>query len=198
MPRKITKKSETTPEPNAPGRVYTPMDTHLHLEALEELMLRKLYNEQKCVRSMLDKVRKKQIPYISERRVRTLYYRLEKEWASMSKHRRQFHWEKKVRELEEFIEICRNGVVDEETGKTITRPTRMVEIQARVELHRILGMRSDTPVVQIANVVSNAQNINQQLEAIPPAALSQMLLGLPGLKSEAIEVRAEVANEKDK
>lgn len=190
------------PKPEAPlkppKRKYSFGDTTIHIEVLERLMIRDLLSEHHCRKKMVEMAVAKEIPYISENRVSTLYRRLEREWSEFSQIRRKYDWEKKTRELEEVVKMCRTGVKDETTGKWITKPSRNQEIMARAELHRVLGMHARQPLIVMTNTVNNTLSIDQQFANLPKAGLSQMLLGLPYMSDDGEEpetVEAEVVDE---
>ena len=172
--------------------------TRIHIDELEKLILVELLPESRAATRLVEMAKNGEIPHISYQRGQRLYRRCIEEWSQGSAEKRKHDFEKNLRSLEELIMICRNGRKDpKDPSKWITRPSVHAEIQARIELHRILGMYSPTPIVSF----NFGSGIGTAFASAPPEMLAQLARGHvpylePGTSDEdAIVTPAEEATE---
>jgi len=171
-----------------------------HIEALETLMLRELMNERQCMDAMMQLAARGEIPELTRRRVGVLYHRIQAAWSERSREDRKHDWAQRVLELLELIRLCRVGVREQLTAEEraagkkpgwITRPNRHTEVMARAELHRIMGMYADKPLVQFVQNNVGAGGLGDA----SPGLLRQIANGcIPFLsvgERKALDVRSE-------
>lgn len=152
-------------------------DLQKQLDAIATLLTQG-YSTQKTITTVIRMSEMGRFPLLNKKRAAELVKVVTSEWKKAREEERADDYVVRLAQLEELVYLCRNGVKDpNDPNKWVARPSRMTELQARQELHKMLGYYDDRPQLNINILNAQVAQSNLMVLADAGAVLSQVMHG---------------------